>query len=114
LWVIYLIPWRGPAPLDTAKPTLIAVAFVLLAQRLRVGSWPVVLAFCISFFLVGALQFYLGGGSEEAPDQRVLVTIVGSLLFSPVSLWGPVALGAIAFYFARRWWPDARAESAVS
>jgi len=111
LWVVYLVPWPGPGPVETVKPTLIAVTFVLLAQRFRVASWPVVLAFCMSFFLVGALQFYLGGESQEARDHRVLMTIVGSLLLSPISLWGPVALGAVAFSFARKWWPDAQVES---
>lgn len=52
VWIIYLMPWPFPL-VEPLKPTLCAVGFSLLAYRLRVASWPLVVAFSLTFFVEG-------------------------------------------------------------
>jgi len=55
LWVVYLTPWPGSGVLEPLKPTLLAVAFALPAQRLGVASWPLVIAFSLTFLSMASL-----------------------------------------------------------
>ena len=106
LWVIYLAPWPGPGVLEPLKPTLVTVAFALLAQRLRVGSWPLVIAFSLTFFIHGVIAAYvqsLSPGSDYAGssgNERGISLYLWALIFSPISLWGPLLFGTAAYALA--------------
>jgi hypothetical protein len=106
LWVVYLTPWPGSGVLEPLKPTLLAVAFALLAQRLGVASWPLVIAFSLTFFVHGIVAAYLqsaGPGSDLAGrsgNERGILLYLWAVIFSPISLWGPLLLGTMAYALA--------------
>lgn len=108
LWIIYLLPWPGPDWLEPAKPTVAAVAFALVSRRLRVGSWPLTIAFSLTFFFRGVAIAYVTSfesGNDMAgasPDLRGAMLYLWAMLFSPISLWGPVIFGSLAYAWTCR------------
>jgi hypothetical protein len=112
-----LVPWPGVLGyMEPAKPTLLAVVFALVAHRLGVASWPLVVTFSLTFFLYSFAAFYFSPGmrgvDQPAPGDhtRVAVSYLGAVLFSPITLWGPLLLGCGAYAVARRWWSNHRFE----
>jgi hypothetical protein len=125
LWIVFVLPWPGPAWVEPIKPTVIAVAFAVLSRRLRVGSWPLTITFCLMFFLYGIIVAYVtslepGNDMVGAPsDTRATMLYLWAMLFSPISLWGPVLFGSLAYAWASRAWSNnrldrSRAASSVS
>ena len=108
LWILYVLPWPGPAWVEAMKPTVTAVAFAFLSWRLRIGSWPLTIVFSLTFFLHGLAIAYVSSfrsGNDMAdasPDFRVGMLYVWAMLFSPISLWGPVLFGSLAYGWASR------------
>jgi hypothetical protein len=96
------IPVTGLGPL---QPTVAAIAFTVLAHYLGVASWLLVLALPFLFFGQSAALFYWGSGSA-ASDDRLLGALVGTLLFSPITLVGPLIAGPLAYVIARSVWPN--------
>jgi hypothetical protein len=117
LWIANLVDWPFVPYLDLAKPTLIAVAFVMLSHRLKVASWPVVITFSLSFFAFVTAQLLLGSTLEsteisELPARWLNgLAIAFSLVLSPVTLWGPVAGSALLYAWYRRTPPNRALES---
>lgn len=103
LWILYLVPWFPLAWVEPLKPTITSVAFVVLAQRLRVASWPVVVAFSLAFFVEGIAEAYANSptlrepSSDGFPVSRPMMLALWAVLFSPVSLWGPVLFSAMVY-----------------
>jgi hypothetical protein len=116
LWIAFVLTWPGPAWLEPLKPTIIAVVFAILSRRLRVGSWPLTIAFSLTFFFYGVVITYVTSfesGNDMAgasPDTRVTMLYLWSMLFSPISLWGPVLFGSLAYAWASRVWSNNRLE----
>ena len=117
IWLAGIVPWPGVLGyMEPAKPTLLAIVFALAAHRLRVGSWPLVVTFSHMFFLYSFAVFYFSpdmrGVDQAVPGDhaRVAMSYYGALLFSPITLWGPVLLGCGAYAAARRWWSNNRLE----
>ena len=108
LWIVFVLPWPGPAWVEPTKPTVTAVAFALLSRRLRVGSWPLTITFCLMFFLYGVVIAYVtslqsgNGLTDASPDTRATMLYLWAMLFSPISLWGPVLCGSLAYAWATR------------
>jgi hypothetical protein len=118
LWIASLVPWPGVLGyLEPAKPTLIAIAFALTVHRLGVASWPLVVAFSLTFFIFSTAMFYfspdLRGAdvSDRSDNNRVLLTCFGTVLFSPITLWGPLLFGCGAYAIALRLWSNRRSVS---
>jgi hypothetical protein len=94
--------------LGIIKPTVTAVAFALLSWRLDVASWPLTIAFSLTFFIHGVVAAYLNSvtpGSDlakETPGIRAGMLYVWATFFSPISLWAPVLFGTSAYALARR------------
>ena len=100
LWVLYLLPWPGPAWVDITKPALTAVAFAVLSWRLGVSSWPLTIVFCLTFFPFGVIQTHarlvdMPNAPQDERSQWVLY--VWAMLFSPISLWAPVIFGTLTY-----------------
>jgi hypothetical protein len=108
LWVAYLAPWPGSGVLEPLKPTLLAVAFALLALRLGVASWPLVIAFSLTFFVHGVIAAYVqsvGPDSDFAGrsgNERGILLYLWAVIFSPISLWGPLLSGTMTYALARK------------
>jgi hypothetical protein len=108
LWTLYLVPWLPLLGLEPLKPTLISVAFAVLAHRLRVAAWPVVLTFSLSFFVEGIAEVYFNSptlhnaSTGSLPDNRIPMLALWAVLFSPISLWGPVLSSALTYGVLRR------------
>ena len=108
LWTLYLLPWPGPGWVAITKPTVTAVAFAVLSSRLRVGSWPLTIVFCLTFFVHGVVDVYarsIGPGGDlagEPPGTRHAMLYLWAMLFSPISLWAPVLFGALAYALVAR------------
>ena len=107
LWILYLVPWF-PAPwAESLKPTIISVAFAVSAHRLRVASWPVVVAFALTFFVEGVTEVYVNSPAlhetpqDSAPDNRALMLTLWSVIFSPISLWGPILFSTLVYGLVR-------------
>jgi hypothetical protein len=85
-----------------------AVAFALLSWHLRIGSWPLTIVFSLTFFLYAVAIAYASSfapGSELAgapPGLRAGMIYFSAVLFSPISLWGPVLFGSLAYAWASR------------
>jgi hypothetical protein len=68
-----------------------------------VASWPVVVAFSLTFFVEGIAAVYVNSPalheppSEALPDTRVMMLTLWAVLFSPISLWGPVLFGVLTY-----------------
>jgi hypothetical protein len=110
IWIAGLVPWPGVLVyMEPAKPTLLAMVFALAAHRLGVASWPLVVTFSLTFFLYTFAVFYFSpdmrGVDPPVPGDhtRVAISYLGAVLFSPITLWGPVLLGCGAYAVARRW-----------
>lgn len=95
-------PVAGLGPL---QPTLAAIAFALLAHYLGVASWLVVLALPFLFFAQSAAIFYWRFG-QTSPDDQALGALAGTLLFTPITLIGPLIAGPLTYVVARRARPD--------
>jgi len=115
LWIASLVPWPGfLGYLDPAKPTLVAIAFALAAHRLGVASWPLVITFSLTFFFYSIAIFYFSPDMRDIDTSvpgvqtRMAATYVGALIFSPITLWGPVLLGCGAYAVVRRRWSNFR------
>jgi hypothetical protein len=108
LWAIYLVPWPVPDAITIALPTILAATFALLAHRLGLATWGLVLTFSATFFLHSVVAMYFGtappAGNLAATDSemRLGMTYLGALLFSPFTLWGPVVGSCLAYAAARR------------
>jgi hypothetical protein len=108
LWVLYVIPWPGPVWVEPIKPTVTAVAFALLSWRLGVGSWLLTIVFNLTFFLHGLAIAYVNSFESAndmagaAPGIRASMLYIWAMLFSPISLWGPVLFGSLAYALASR------------
>jgi hypothetical protein len=108
LWLPFLMPGHGPAWLWPVGPTITAVAFALLSWYLRIGSWLLTIVFSLTFFLYAVAIAYassLAPGSELAgapPGLRAGMIYFSAVLFSPISLWGPVLFGSLAYAWASR------------
>src|SRR5271156_1619192 len=113
LWIAGLIPWPGLVGyLDPAKPTLLAIVFALTAHRLGVASWLLVVTFSLTFFIYSFVVIYFSA-DLRAIDQSVLgdhsrsaLAYFGAVLFSPITLWGPLLLGCGAYAVVRRRWSN--------
>jgi NADH:ubiquinone oxidoreductase subunit 5 (subunit L)/multisubunit Na+/H+ antiporter MnhA subunit len=117
IWIAGLVPWPGVLGyMEPAKPTLLAMAFALGAHRLGVASWPLVVTFSLTFFIYSFAMFYFSpdmrGIDQPVPGDHTRVTLsyFGAVLFSPITLWGPLLLGCGAYAVARRWWSNNRFE----
>jgi hypothetical protein len=109
LWVGYLIPWSGPWWLEAAKPSFLAAVFAIMSWCLGVGSWPLTIVFSLTFFVYSAVDMYVGSDlASEGPNTRVRLIYLGAVVFSPITLWGPVLLGAVAYAAAQRLRPNSR------
>jgi len=103
LWILYLLPWPGPVWIEPCKPAITAVAFALLSWRLGVGSWPLTIAFSLTFFFYGIADTYArsfgsaGDLAGEPPETRHAMLYLWAVLFSPISLWAPVLFGALTY-----------------
>jgi hypothetical protein len=113
LWIASLLPLPGVfGYLEALQPTLVAIAFALAAHRLRVASWPLVVAFNLTFFLYSVAAFYFSpdfrgpDSGANGDNTRVLATYLGTMVFSPITLWGPLLFGCGAYAFARRIWAN--------
>jgi hypothetical protein len=108
LWITYLLPWPGPAWVAATKPAVTAAAFAALSWRLGVGSWPLTIAFCLTFFPFGviethAVSFAPGTDLAGAPsDTRLWTLYLWAMLFSPISLWAPVVFGTLTYTLVTR------------
>jgi hypothetical protein len=108
LWNLHFAPWPDLLWIEPLRPTLMALAFVVLAWWLRVDSWPLTIVFCISFFFVEFLLTYvenLGPGgdlSQEPRETQGFMLYLITIVFSPVTLWGPVLFGASAYAMLRK------------
>lgn len=96
------IPLPGLGPL---QPTVAAIAFALLAHYLGVASWLVVLALPFLFFAQSAALFLWNSGSAGA-DDSALGALIATLMFSPITLVGPLIAGPLTYVIARRVWPN--------
>jgi hypothetical protein len=117
IWSAGLVPWPGVLGyMEPAKPTLLAMVFALGAHRLGVASWPLVVTFSLTFFIYSFAMFYFSpdmrGIDQPVPSDHTRVTLsyFGAVLFSPITLWGPLLLGCGAYAVARRWWSNNRFE----
>jgi hypothetical protein len=103
LWLPFLMPWHGPDWWGPLAPTMTAVAFALLSGYLRIGSWPLTIVFSLTFFLCDVAIAYASSlipGYELAgapPGLRAGMIYLSAVLFSPISLWGPVLFGSLAY-----------------
>jgi hypothetical protein len=117
LWIAGLVPWPGVLGyLEPAKPSVIAMAFALIVHRLRTASWPLVVAFSLTFFLYNVVMLYYipdlrhTGMPGAGDDTRVFLTYFGAIVFSPITLWGPMLFGCGAYAVALRLWPNRQVE----
>jgi hypothetical protein len=115
LWLLYLVPWSWWVPMPwwiaPLAPTITSVAFVVLAHRLRVASWPAIIAFSLAFYVEGIAESYVDTlvhhetPLQFAPDNQakssiffpVIYWVLWSVIFSPILLWGPI-LSSILVY----------------
>ena len=90
------------------------MAFALAAHRLDVASWPLVVAFSLTFFLHSIVMLYFTPGLRDAvipgesDNARALLTYFAAILFSPITLWGPLLFGCGGYAVALRIWPEHR------
>ena len=112
-----IVSWPGVLGyMEPAKPTLLAMVFALAAHRLGVASWPRVVTFSLTFFIYSFAMFYFSpdmrGIDRPFPGDHTRVTLsyFGAVLFSPITLWGPLLLGCGSYAVARRWWSNKRFE----
>lgn len=91
-------------------------AFALSAYRLGVASWPLVLAYSFTFLIFSFAMFYFSpdmrDAAELAPGEHISIaaSYFGAVLFSPITLWGPLLFGCGSYALARRLWPNNRLE----
>ena len=103
LWSLYLAPWQGPWWAEPLKPTLTALAFVILSRSLGFSSWPLTIAFSLSFFLVDLLMASVqglgsrGDLSQTPRETQGLTLYLSAVIFSPITLWGPLIVGTSTY-----------------
>ena len=95
--VLFWIPL--PIPL-LVKPSLLVVAAVIVAHRLQVSSWPLVVFLALLPFALGTMKlalttpdFDLGTTPQMRPSLAESATI--ALMLAPATLIGPTAAAAI-------------------
>jgi hypothetical protein len=107
LWISYLAAWPAVPYAELCKPTLIAVTFAVSGELLGVATLPVVVVFCLAFFAHDLVVLY----SIQPPPDGALATLPWAyrhfmflwetLLLSPITLWGPLLCGMVAFALTR-------------
>jgi hypothetical protein len=119
LLCLYLAPWPGPWWVEPLKPTLTSLAFAILSWSLGVGSWPLTIAFSLSFFFIDVVSGTvksLGPGGELSQEPRTtqgMLLYFNALIFSPITLWGPIIAGTSAYAVLRAFRPS-KAIAAIS
>jgi hypothetical protein len=114
LWVVCLAPWPGPAWLEATKPALLAAIFSLVSYRLGIDSWPLTIAFSLTFFLYSVAEFlgtayYPGSDLSALPaDATSPLVYLGVMALSPISLWAPVIFGTSTYAIIRRFGSNLR------
>jgi hypothetical protein len=113
LGISYLVPW----PLDAwwielLAPTIVSSVFAVLAHRLRVASWPVVISFSLAFFVEGIAEPYVNSPTlhEATASMPANVSILlwataltlWSVISSPILLWGPLLSAILVYGVLRR------------
>jgi len=100
IWNAGFLLWPGVLGyMEPAKPTLLAIVFAVAAHRLGVASLPLVVTLSLTFFIYTFAVFYFSpdmhGVEQPVPDDhaRVAMSYFAAVLFSPITLWGPLLLG---------------------
>ena len=108
LWVVCLVPLPGPPWLETVKPALLAAVFSIVSCRVNVDSWPLIIAFSLTFFIYTVIDLIVGAYLPTHGDSAVTLDASGPLVYlaivtlSPVSLWAPVISGASTYAIIRK------------
>lgn len=117
IWITGLIPWPGVLGyVEPAKPTILSVAFALTAHRLGVASWPLVVAFSLTFLIYSFAMFYFSPDASgldksiSGEGARLAASYIGTVIFSPITLWGPLLFGCGSYALARWLWSTNRLE----
>ena len=109
--MLCLWSWPGVAWIEPAKPAILSALFVLLSCRLRVDSWPLTIAFSLSFFIYSAVAMFASSYNptndvaHEPLGTKGVFVYFGVMIFSPVSLWAPVILGTSSYAVVQRLFP---------
>lgn len=112
--MLCLWSWPGLAWIEPEKPAILATVFVFLSWRLRVDSWPLTIAFSLSFFIYGAVAMLASSYNpsndlaHEPLGTKSVFVYFGIMILSPISLWAPVILGSSSYAMIRRLRPNAR------
>jgi hypothetical protein len=100
LWLANVAAWPGGLGyLEPAKPTLLAIIFVLVAHWLRVASWLLVVAFGLSFFLFSVVMLYFSPG--VSPESGAARKSARADLFRGAYILAGHALGSALVWMRR-------------
>jgi hypothetical protein len=90
------------------KPAVLAATFSVVSYRLRIHSWPLTIAFSLTFFLYSVVEFLVtayspGHELSTLPlDATSPLVYLAVMAFSPITLWAPLTVGALAYAIVRR------------
>ena len=90
-----------------AKPALLAAVFSAVSFRMRVDSWPLTIAFSLTFFLESIVELVVSSYNpsndlSRPPDARNILVYLGAMIFSPFTLWAPMIFGTSTYAILRR------------
>jgi len=92
---------------ELLKPTIIAVVFAVSGELLSVATMPVVVVFCLSFFVndlaneLVPLYFAWPHGDAASTAGRYFEFFWVASMMSAISLWAPLLCGMVAFALTR-------------